>query len=377
MFGSSIQLFKLFGFSVKVDASWLIIAALVTWSLASGVFPMYYEELAPATYIWMGLAGAIGLFASIVLHELAHSLAARRFGVEMRGITLFIFGGVAEMKDEPPSPLAEFVIAIAGPIMSVLIALVCGGLGLLGMSVGWPTPVYGVLLYLGSINSLLVVFNMVPAFPLDGGRVLRALLWSIKDNLKSATRITSAIGSGFGMLLIFLGVVSFISGNFIGGIWWFLLGMFLNQASQMSYQQLLVRRVLEGEPVSRFMQEEVRTVPPNTTLDDFVENYVYRHHFKMFPVTDNGTLHGCMTTENVKRYPKEEWPRHTVVEVAEPCSRENTIESDADANTALKKMTQSGHSRLIVTKADGLQGVVALKDLMKFIALKLELEEAA
>jgi Zn-dependent protease len=325
----------------------------------------------------MGVAAAIGLFASIVLHELAHSLAARRFGVEMRGITLFIFGGVAEMKDEPPSPLAECVIAIAGPIMSVLIAIVCGGLGLLGMSAGWPEAVYGVLLYLGSINAVLVVFNMVPAFPLDGGRVLRAVLWSIKDDLRWATRITSAIGSGFGMLLIFLGVVSFISGNFIGGIWWFLLGMFLNQAAQMSYQQLLVRRALEGETVSRFMQGEVQTVPPDTTLDDFVENYVYRHHFKMFPVAADGTLHGCMTTAKVKQYPKEDWHRHTVVQVAEPCSRDNTIESDADAITALKKMTQNGQSRLIVTDANGLKGVVALKDLMKFIALKLELEDAA
>src|SRR5690606_28308858 len=160
-------------------------------------------------------------------HELGHALMARRYDLRIRGITLFIFGGVAEMADEPRSPRAEFMVAIAGPIVSVLIAIGCFGLDRVATAQAWPVPVRGVLWYLGFINLLVVGFNLVPAFPLDGGRVLRSILWHIKGNLKWATRITSTIGSGFGLLLILMGVVSVLGGNFIGGMWWFLIGTFL------------------------------------------------------------------------------------------------------------------------------------------------------
>jgi Zn-dependent protease/predicted transcriptional regulator len=375
MFTRGIELFKILGFSVKIDASWLIIALLVTWSLATGFFPAYYADLSSTAYWWMGISGALGLFVSIVLHEFGHAMAARRFGVEMRGITLFIFGGVAEMKDEPPSPQAEFVIAIAGPIVSVLIAAGCYALGIAADQVGMSISVLGVLSYLSSINLLLVAFNMIPAFPLDGGRVLRAILWKMKNSLRWATRVTSTIGSAFGIGLILLGVVSVFTGNFIGGMWWFLLGMFLRGAAQMSYQQLLVRRALEGEPIQRFMQSEVQTVPFDEPVSDFVENYVYRYHHKLFPVTNNGTLLGCMTTNKLRDLPREEWSHHTVGEVADTCSEENTIEASEDATAALAKMNQ-GNSRLIVVEDGKLKGIVGLRDMMKFIALKVELEDA-
>lgn len=374
MFGKGIPLFRLFGFSVKLDWSWLILFVLITWSLAAGTFPMYFKELTKAAYLSMGIAGALGLFFSIVFHELGHSLIARRCGVEMRGITLFIFGGVAEMKSEPPSAMAEFAIAIAGPVVSALIGLVCLAAGYGGRSAGLSAGIYGVLMYLGWINLVLVAFNMIPAFPLDGGRVLRALLWRARNNLKSATRTTAAIGSGFGIMLIVLGVLSFIGGNFVGGMWWFLLGMFLRGAAQMSYQQLIVRRALEGESVRRFMQSRVETVPPTATLEEFVDDYVYRHHFKMFPVAENGKLLGCMTTRKLKEMPRDQWSQHTVSEIAEPCSDDNTIDADADATVALAKMSSGGQSRLMVTQDGQLSGIVSLKDLMKFIALKVELE---
>jgi Zn-dependent protease len=175
MSGKGIELFRLFGFSVRIDWSWLIIALLVTWSLAAGVFPDHYPDLGQSVYWWMGVCGALGLFASILLHELGHSLVARQYGVEMRGITLFIFGGVAEMADEPPSAKAELAIAVAGPIVSVLAGAACYGLATVGNARGWGTSVTGVLSYLALINGILVAFNLVPAFPLDGGRVLRAI----------------------------------------------------------------------------------------------------------------------------------------------------------------------------------------------------------
>jgi len=222
----------------------------------------------------MGVAGVVGLFASIVLHELSHSLVARRYGVPMKGITLFIFGGVAEMEREPPNPKAEFLMAIAGPIASLLIAIACLGSYRLAQALGWPVEIQGVAGYLAWLNGTLVVFNLVPAFPLDGGRVLRSALWRWKENLQWATRITSQIGSGFGLALILLGVLALIGGNVIGGMWWILIGLFLRGAAGMSYRQLQIRQALEGERVSRFMNTEPVTVLAATTVKNLVEDYI-------------------------------------------------------------------------------------------------------
>ena len=375
MFGKRLELFRLSGLPVRVDASWIIIAVLVTWSLAGGVFPVQHPDLAPTAYWTMAIIGAFGLFASIVLHELSHALAAKRQGAPMRGITLFIFGGVAEMDREPPSGKAEFIVAIAGPIASVLIALVFGGLWAIGRQIPLPVPVTGVLAYLAWINGLLVLFNLVPAFPLDGGRVLRAALWHFKGNLRRATSISSQIGSGFGLALIVLGVVAFVGGAYVGGMWWFLIGMFLRGAAQMSYQQVILRRMLEGETVDDVMQQNPITVDPNISVQRLVDDYVYEHHFKMFPVTDDGVLKGCVTTQQARAVPRPSWDSTKVAEILEPCSTENTIEAGADAMDALSRMSRTGKSRLLVVDEDRLCGIVALKDLLKYLSLRIELEE--
>ena len=206
----------------------------------------------------MGVAGAVGLFLSIVFHEFWHSVIARHFGLPMKGITLFIFGGVAEMEDEPPNAKTELLMAIAGPISSVVL----GGLFLAvswgGVAAHWPQPVWGVLQYLGWLNIILAVFNMIPAFPLDGGRVFRSILWAVKGDLRWSTRIAAAFGSGMGMLLIVLGLFAFVTGSLITGVWYFLIGMFIRGAAQMSYRQVLIRNALGGEPVSHFMETESR-----------------------------------------------------------------------------------------------------------------------
>jgi Zn-dependent protease len=192
MFGKTVTLFRIFGFEVKIDWSWLILGALIIWSLATGLFPAWYEGLAPSQYWAMGVAGALGLFVSIVFHEFWHSLIARKFGLDMKGITLFLFGGVAEMGDEPPSPRAEFFLAVAGPISSVVLAGAILGLSLLLRGPGPVTPVTGVLRYLGYLNFILAGFNLLPAFPLDGGRVLRAVLWGLGRPAGAASPLRSA-----------------------------------------------------------------------------------------------------------------------------------------------------------------------------------------
>lgn len=375
MFGKRITLFELFGFEVRLDLSWIFIAILIAWSLGGSYFPYRYRGFSPATYWIMGGCGAIGLFFSIVAHEFCHSLVARHYGMSMRGITLFIFGGVAEMEDEPPSPKVEFLMSLVGPVSSVVIGFCCYGFFILGMRYGWPMPVNAVAKYLAGINILLACFNLVPALPLDGGRILRSILWKVKKDLRWATRISSGIGSGFGILLIAFAVYNIFMGNFIGGMWWFLIGMFIRGAAQMSYQQLLLRRALEGEPVSRFMKRDPVTVSPSLTVQQLVEEYIYTYHFKMFPVVEAERLLGCVTTKEVKLLPQGEWGRTTVGELAVQCSPENTVEKEADAMNALSLMRRAGTSRLVVVEGGKLVGIVSLKDMLKLLSLKIDLEE--
>ena len=375
MFGKRVKLFKLLGFEVRIDASWIVIAVLIAWSLSTGLFPFHYKNLSIQTYWLMGIVGAVGLFLSIIVHEFCHSLVARKYGIPMKGITLFIFGGVAEMGDEPSSAKAEFMMAAAGPLSSILIALVFYGMYTTSRGT-LPESISGVIEYLAYINGILAAFNLVPAFPLDGGRILRSILWGLKKNLSWATRISASIGSAFGILLIILGVYHVLSGDFIGGMWWFLIGMFLQGAAKASYQQLVTRKALEGEPVRRFMQKNPVTVAPSISLEHLVEDYIYQYHFKMFPVTrDTDRLIGCITTKQVKEIPRAAWRTKTVGEVAAPCSAENTIEPGADSVQALVMMRKYNASRLLVAEGGHLVGIITLKDLMKFLALKVELDE--
>lgn len=375
MFGRKIPLFRLYGFQVNVDYSWFFLLVLISWSLAAGAFPQRFPDLTTGTYWAMGLAGAFGLFGCIVLHEFAHSIVARKHGVDMKGITLFVFGGVAEMRTEPDTAGAEFKIAVAGPIASALIAAAAAGVYWIGADQGWPAPVNGVVGYLAFINIALVVFNLIPAFPLDGGRMFRAFLWRMKGDLKWATRVSAQIGAGAGVAFIVLGVFGILSGNFIGGLWWALIGMFLRGAASMSYQQLLMRRTFEGEKVGRFMTPNPISVSANETIEGFVEDYIYRTHHKLYPVSGNGRASMCITFEDVKAVPREEWARTTVGAIAHDCTEENTISKDADAMEALTKMSQGNKSRLLVHDNGELVGIIVLKDLLQLFSMKIELEE--
>jgi Zn-dependent protease len=375
MFGRSIPLFRLAGFQVGIDWSWPILAVLITWTLSVQVFPYYYPGLTAGTYWSMGVVAALGLFASIVLHELGHSLVARRYDVPIRGITLFIFGGVAEMEREPDRPWAEFAIAIAGPIASFLVGLACWLLLRAAVAVGAGLPVAGVLAYLASINVVLAVFNLVPAFPLDGGRILRALLWAWKGSLRWATRVASTIGGGFGILLVAFGIYRAVTGDVTGGMWSALLGLFVYVAAQASYQQVLMREGLRGIPVRRLMTPSPVAVPPDISLAQLIDDYLYRYHHKMFPVVEDGRLVGCVSLSDIKTIPRERWASTTVSSVMQPCTPATAISPDADAMDVLSTMHRTQNSRLLVTEGDRLVGVLTLKDMLEFLSLKLELEE--
>lgn len=371
----SYRLFRLFGFEIKLNLTWLLLALLITWTLATALFPADYPGLAPATYWWMGLAGAVGVLFSIVFHELSHSLVARRFGLNIRGITLFIFGGVAEMEAEPARPQVEFLMAVAGPVSSLLLGGAFLALEWLALASAWPVAVGGVAHQLGVLNLVLAVFNLVPAFPLDGGRMLRAVLWHSSGDLRRATLVASRIGSGFGIGLMVLGGLAFIQGSFIAGMWWVLIGAFVRSAATGSYRQLLVRETLSGKRVRELMTSEPVTVGPDTTVEQLLEEYVYRHHHKLLPVVSGGGLQGCVGIADIKRVPREQRRSVTVSEIAAPCSDSNTVAPDVRVEELLAAMARPGAgSRFMVVEGGRLVGVVSLRDLTEYVKLKLEIE---
>jgi Zn-dependent protease/CBS domain-containing protein len=374
MFGRRIHLFTIYGFKIRLDPSWFVLAVLVTWSLATSFFPVVLPNLARTMYWLLGAGGAVGLFVSIVAHEVSHAIVARRNAIPMRGITLFIFGGVAEMDAEPPSAASEFRMAAAGPIASFVLG---GLLFVISYLLRWPA-IASLFAYLATINIVLAIFNLVPAFPLDGGRILRAALWHRWKNLRRATKAAATVGSLFGLLLIFGGIYMVIAhGEFIGGMWLALIGLFVRNAAAASYRQVLLRRALEGEPVRAFTRGDPVTVQSWLSVQSLVDDVIYHHHHKLYPVVDDGRLKGCVSTEDVKALPREDWRHRTVADIARGCSVENTVHPDTDALDALHAMRRGKRSRMIVAENGSLVGVLSVKDLLEFFALKVDLEERA
>lgn len=378
MFWTRWQLFRLLGIPIRIDASWLIILALLTWTVALQFQPDL-PGMAPAMLWLLALLTALGFFLCIVLHELGHAVTARQLDIPINGITLFVFGGVAEMEGEPPTPLREFLMAIAGPVVTVVLAALFGSLVLMGAFFHWAISVQLVCQYLFSINILVLIFNLVPAFPLDGGRVLRSILWGASGNLRRATRGASLIGQGFAFFLIAVGLLSIFSGNrdnMVGGIWLGLIGLFLNNAARAGYTSTLLREALTGEPVSRFMTRDPIAAPPWINLREWVEDYVYRYHRKMFPVVGEERLQGVISTQVLADFPREQWSEHTIAEAMRRDLDALSITPQTDAMHALARMQSTGASRLLVVENGRLVGIVSLKDLLRFFHLKLELEGA-
>ena len=368
------SLFKLLGFTVSVDISWGIILFLVVWSLSKGFFPSYYPGLSTQTYWIMGLVGAIGLFISILIHEFSHSLIARKYGLEIQGITLFIFGGVAEMKDEPKTPKIEFFMAIAGPIASFILAVIFSVLHQVAYILALAVPIIGIFWYLSVINMVVAVFNLLPAFPTDGGRIFRSLLWWIKGDIHWATLVASRISLMFAVMIIFMGFIHLVGDSAIGGLWWVLIGSFLFSAANNSYESLIMKESFEGKTVGDFMNLTPVTVPYDITLQEFVYKYLYPYHYKMFPVVKDNKIVGLISIEILKLYLHEEWSQLLVGNVMQVQSSENSITATTSIKDALDKMKESGYTRLLVVEHQQVVGIITLKDLLEYLAIKIELE---
>jgi Zn-dependent protease/predicted transcriptional regulator len=373
----SFPLFTIFGFEVKLNLTWLLLGLLITWTLAEGFFPQRYPDLAANTRWWMGIAGALGILFSIVFHELSHSLVGRIYGMHIAGISLFMFGGVAEMRHEPKEPKGELLMAGAGPLSSLVLAAAFWLLHAAATGLGLPIPVVGVIYYLAIINVALAIFNLIPAYPLDGGRILRAVLWHWRRDIRWATGVASNMGAAFGLILMFLGAVSLLGGAFVGGMWWILIGAFVRMAARGSYQQMLVGQMLEGKKVRDMMETDAVAVDRSLSLREFVDNYVYRYRSRLFPVVDGERLAGCATVERLKGIPEEEWARKAVAEIMEPCSDQNTVAPDQDLTELTSGLLGAGSDQRLVVEGGKLLGTVSVRDLTERLSLRLELEQPA
>lgn len=375
MFAKRFHLFTLLGFRVGLDPSWFLLAVLIVWSLATGYFPVMIEGLDTATAWWLGLGGALGLFASIVFHEFAHAMVARRFDMPVTGITLFVFGGVAELKEEPPSPKAEFWVAIAGPMSSYFLAGLCyQAAGVLGAGGdGAPGPMAALFAYLALINFVLATFNLLPAFPLDGGRVLRAGVWWWTGSLERATRLGAATGRILGSVLLALGVLSIVSGAFVAGMWQALIGFFIIGAAGAHQAQMEMKLGLRDITVSAVMARPAIAVDADTAVTGLVDRYFYGTFHKMFPVTDGDRVLGCVRLQDVQRVPQEDWDRVRARDILDPDSRDRAIASDAPLLDALKVMRDRDIGRLMVIDGGTLRGVVTMQDVMAYLAMRHDL----
>jgi Zn-dependent protease len=326
-----------------------------------------------AAYWIKAVIAALFLFGSILLHELMHALMAQRLRVPIAGITLFALGGVSEMRQEPPTPTAEFLIAIVGPLASLVLAgvfwLIWQGLARQG-----PEPSFAAIaLYLTGLNTVVAVFNLLPAFPLDGGRVLRAIIWAVTKNLKRATYVATRVGIVFAYILIVFGAASLFAGAGFQGIWMAIIGFFLLQGAQASYSQVMLKEALAGTAVRDIMVKDVVTVPPGLSVRQLIDGYFLAHGYGGFPVVENGQVLGLVSLGDVKRVAPEAYDRVTVREAMVPLAERLTIAPEEDIAVALQRMAEEERGRLLVMQRGRMVGLVTKTGLSRFLQMKLEL----
>ncbi len=377
MNGRSFKLLTVFRMPIRVHLTWFVVFALITLTLATLIFPDQpsAEGLSQTWYWSMGVVTALLLFVCVLLHELGHSLMAKHHGIPVEGITLFLFGGVAQIGKEPGSPRVEAEVTVAGWVVTVGLALFCFLLRPLlpEGAPGWQA-LRSVVSYLGYINVMLLVFNAIPGFPLDGGRLLRAFIWWTTGNLRKATYIASSVGAGVGLAFIIGGVGIVLLGSW-GGAWMALVGFFLRGAAQSSYQRLIVRRALEGVPLSAIMSADVVCIAGETTLEDAVNDWFLRYRYDAFPVCGPEGLRGMLTLDNVRAVQRERWPETTAAQAMDRRATEYAVPPDMDAVRVLARMSQYDVGRIPVVEAGLLVGIVSRRDILKLLRLKTDLEE--
>lgn len=352
------------GIPIRVHFSWLIIFGLITWSLSTFYFPKVAPELPRLSY-WMGsILASLLLFASVAFHEISHSIVARRYRLTILSITLFIFGGVASMKGEPPHPKAEFRIAVAGPLSSLILAV---GFYLI-YSLSSDQIMRALFIYLSRLNLVLGLFNLIPGFPMDGGRVVRAFLWQRSKDFFYATRRASILGQRIAIFFIMFGIFSLFTG-FTGGLWIMLIGWFLHTAAQTSYQQASLEETLKGVKVRNIMVRDVVTLSPDMTVDRAVNDFFLKYGYGGFPVVREGRLLGFFTLKEVKNVPRDRWQEVKVSEVFLPHNVRWEVSVDDDALKALEIMISEDTGRLVVLRDGMIEGLITRNGIARYVQI--------
>lgn len=351
------------GIQIRIDPSWSFIAILVAYSFYV-LLSFEFATMATSTRIALAAGMAVVFFLSVLVHELAHSFVARARGVEVEGITLFLFGGATHANLETENPNDELVIAGVGPVTSLAIGGVLWGISQLTS----PGPIGFATGYLGWINFVLAVFNFVPGFPLDGGRVLRSLVWKASGDMVHATRVAARAGQLVGYAIMGIGIFALvIQGNLIGGLWFIAIGWFLAQSAQASFTQLQVRRMLRDVPAARMMSGNLVHLPGDLTLQQAVDDYFMRYDYNAFPVSVEGGVDGLITLSAVRQVPREEWAARLVREVLVPLSEATTVDRAEPMDAVLEKLMNNEHKRVVVTDDGVVAGIITPRDLARWL----------
>ena len=372
---NGVDLFKIAGIQIAIDYSWIVVFLLVCWSLSAGYFPHEYPGYGWAQYLVVGVVATLLFFASVVTHELAHSLVANRLGQPVRRITLFIFGGMAHLSRQPSNASAEIQISAVGPLTSLALGALFWVCTRIAVGSGLPLLWAAVFKYLAFVNVALALFNLLPGFPLDGGRVLRGLLWRRSGNLRAATARAADWGAGIAFGLMALGLVEILGGALIGGLWLIFIGMFLRGAARAGYHGVVVEQALGGATVRDLMVSDPVIVPGDRTVSQAIEEHFLRHGFGGFPVGEPGQIEGLVSLAQIKHCPADQRAHRQVREVMRPADAAVTIAATASVSDALRQMVTADSARLLVTDGGRVIGLITLSGLTRFIQLKTELEE--
>jgi len=371
MLKGGIPIGKAFGISLRLNYSWFIVFALITWALAANYFPANYPTWNLTTSVFAGVVTSLLFFGSVLAHELMHSVVAQKAGISARSITLFIFGGVSEITEEPKQPKDELRIALAGPLTSLVIGAIFWAIWFWLRSTAEFVP--AVAFWLGWINIFLAGFNLVLGFPLAGGRVLRSILWLRGGNLRTTTRTASNIGRGVGYFFIFGGIWLIFWGNWFNGLWLAFIGWFLENAAVGSYRQLALRDTLQGHTVSEIMTRDCLTVHPELSVEQLVNEHILASGRRCFPVVADGRVLGLVTIHNVKAVPRNLRSTKMVREVMTPFDNLKWVQPNEDLSIVLGILTEDDVNQAPVVENHSIVGMVGRDNLLSFVSVRGEL----
>jgi Zn-dependent protease/predicted transcriptional regulator len=371
MLKGGIPIGRVFGISLKLNYSWFIVFGLVTWALTTSYFPATFPDWSLTKSIIAGIVTSLLFFGSVLAHELMHSVVAQATGIKVHSITLFIFGGVSQMTEEPRNPKDELRIALAGPLTSLVIGGIFWAIWYwLGNTSQF---LNAVAFWLGMINIFLAGFNLIPGFPLDGGRVLRSILWLRSQNLRRATRTASNIGRGVGFLFIFGGIYFVFRGLWFNGLWLAFIGWFLENAAVGSYRQVALQEILQGHVASEIMTRDCPVVAPELTIEQLVNQHILAAGIRCLPVVTDNRVMGLVTLNNIKTVPRERWATQTVKDAMTPLDRLKSVSLNEDLAKVLQVMAEEDVNQIPVVEDGNIVGMIARDSLLAFISVRGEL----